>query len=119
MACIGFEKKFEAAGEDPAKLAAAVTESQAALCAFANLPRRTFRRLVPRERGKLQKDVLHVVATFFDCVVADVRTNKAELGSVWKARSSQHRRRPPCPAHASLRHRRLTPCARARARRAR
>ena len=114
MRSIGFEAKFKAAGDDPEKLAAAVTESQTALLTkFADLPRRTFRRLVPRIGGKLQKDVLQLIAAFFDCVVSDVCISKAELGSVWKARAPAAGvdfscAAPQCCAHTPCRHAQTT-----------
>lgn len=83
---IGFQTKFDAADDDLAKQAEAVSACQAALLAFADKPRKTFRRLMPNgPGGQLQRDLMQLAAAFFDCVVSDVRTNKAELGSVWKS----------------------------------
>jgi hypothetical protein len=83
---IGCQAKFDTANDDPVKLAEAVSASQAALLAFADKPRKTFRRLMPNgPGGALQRDMMQLAATFFDCVVSDVRTNKAELGSVWQS----------------------------------
>lgn len=48
--------------------------------------RSTFRRLVPRVGGALQRELVEVGMLFFDCVRKDIQTTKAELGSVWKAR---------------------------------
>jgi hypothetical protein len=67
--------------------AAVVDACQTALLSkAADKPRGTFRQLVPRTGGQLQSDLRDLAAMFINCVVADVQTAKAELGSVWKAR---------------------------------
>ena len=75
------ERKLSSAIE-----AAAVTACQDTLLALALKPRGTFRALVPRQGGRLRSDLVYVGSLFFQCVVADVQSAKAELGSVWKAR---------------------------------
>lgn len=76
--------------------------------------RSTFRRLVPRLGGALQRELSAVAMLFFDCVRADIQTTKAELGGVWKARRpcggslrdcTDARLTSACAAHARAGHR--------------